>query len=186
MSRSEDIGANIKKIRLERGLTQKQLGDLCGMADSAIRRYESGRGNPTNKTLMRIAAALNVSIEVLMFSDERFKVNEEWLGSPIFSSVEEREVFFSEIKETLEFRDAYRMAEFVNSTNGRMIIAAYSELNEFGQREAAKRILELTELKDYQLTRTEPPTSEETSDTDTDITAKEKPPKGNTQPNDGE
>lgn len=52
-------GELIKAMRIEKGLTQKQLGDLCGMADSAIRRYESGRGNPTEKTLKRIAKALN-------------------------------------------------------------------------------------------------------------------------------
>lgn len=40
------IGENIKKIRVQKGLTQKQLGELCGMADSAIRRYENGRANP--------------------------------------------------------------------------------------------------------------------------------------------
>ncbi len=33
------IGENIKRIRKEKGLTQKQLGSLCQMADSAIRRY---------------------------------------------------------------------------------------------------------------------------------------------------
>ena len=33
------VGENIKRIRKEKGLTQKQLGELCGLADSAIRRY---------------------------------------------------------------------------------------------------------------------------------------------------
>ncbi len=53
-------GELIKAARIKRGLTQKQLGDLCGMADSAIRRYESGKGNPTQKTIQRIAAALGI------------------------------------------------------------------------------------------------------------------------------
>ena len=35
------VGEIIKKLRIERGLTQKQLGELCEMADSAIRRYEN-------------------------------------------------------------------------------------------------------------------------------------------------
>ena len=54
------IGEQIKAARLKQGLTQKQLGELCGMADSAIRRYESDRGNPTEKTIQRIALALNM------------------------------------------------------------------------------------------------------------------------------
>lgn len=54
------IGEKIREARKSKGLTQKQLGDLCGMADSAIRRYESGRGNPTEKTMRRIANALDL------------------------------------------------------------------------------------------------------------------------------
>ena len=53
---------NIRKIRKEKGLTQRELGELCGMADSAIRRYESGRANPKIETLQKIANALNVPI----------------------------------------------------------------------------------------------------------------------------
>ncbi len=40
------IGENIKRIRKEKHLTQKELGHLCGMADSAIRRYELGKSTP--------------------------------------------------------------------------------------------------------------------------------------------
>lgn len=56
------IPENIKKIRREKGLTQKELGNLCGMADSAIRRYESGRANPKINTLIKIAEALNCEV----------------------------------------------------------------------------------------------------------------------------
>lgn len=59
------VGARIRELRKKKGLTQKQLGELCGMADSAIRFYESDRGNPTQKTLERIADALGVSWEEL-------------------------------------------------------------------------------------------------------------------------
>ncbi len=55
-------GTKIKEIRKQKGLTQKQLGDLCGMADSAIRRYENGNANPKIETLQKIADALEVSI----------------------------------------------------------------------------------------------------------------------------
>ncbi len=60
-----ETGERIRAIRTERGLTQKELGKLCGMADSAIRRYESGRGNPTQKTLIKISDALGVRLRDL-------------------------------------------------------------------------------------------------------------------------
>lgn len=58
------IGERIRFFRRTNSLTQKQLGELCvpPMADSAIRRYESGRQIPKPETLERIAKALDVSI----------------------------------------------------------------------------------------------------------------------------
>ena len=63
------IGECIREARTKKGWTQKQLGDKCNMADSAIRRYESDRGNPTIDTLKRIAAALEVDVFSLMDFD---------------------------------------------------------------------------------------------------------------------
>ena len=54
------IGENIRRIRKEKGMTQKQLGDLCQMANSAIRRYELGKSTPKLKTLHKIAKGLGV------------------------------------------------------------------------------------------------------------------------------
>ena len=63
----EGVGDRIKKARKEQKLTQAQLGARCGgMADSAIRRYESGRGNPTLETLQRIADALDIPVGELL------------------------------------------------------------------------------------------------------------------------
>ena len=44
------IGEHIKEIRLSKGLTQKQLGELCGMSESMIRQYELGYRNPKRET----------------------------------------------------------------------------------------------------------------------------------------
>ena len=60
------VGDNIKRIRIEKGLTQKQLGELCDMADSAIRRYENGGANPKPKTILRIANGLGVHFGALI------------------------------------------------------------------------------------------------------------------------
>ena len=59
------IGENIKRLRKAKGLTQKELGTLCGLADSAIRRSELGGANPKIETVKKIAQALNVSIEAI-------------------------------------------------------------------------------------------------------------------------
>jgi transcriptional regulator with XRE-family HTH domain len=48
----------IKEIRKQRGLTQKQLGDLVGVADSQITMIENGRRGLRAEMLHRIADAL--------------------------------------------------------------------------------------------------------------------------------
>lgn len=54
------IGELLKKARLDAGMTQKELAEKCGMADSAIRKYESGKVIPKINTVKKIATALNV------------------------------------------------------------------------------------------------------------------------------
>ena len=63
------VGENIRRIRKERGLTQKQLGELVGASEAYIRAYESGRRNPKPSSLEKIANALAVNPEVLENSD---------------------------------------------------------------------------------------------------------------------
>ena len=60
-------GQRIKTIRKEKGLTQKALGELCGIAEPTIRQYESGRLNPKFETIEKIATkGLDVLPETLM------------------------------------------------------------------------------------------------------------------------
>lgn len=63
------VGENIRRIRQERGLTLKQLGEMVGVSEAYIRAYESGRRNPKLKSLEALAQALAVNVEVLTNSD---------------------------------------------------------------------------------------------------------------------
>ncbi len=68
------LGANIVRIRKDKGLKQKELSDLLDMDDGSLRRIESGRTNPTTTTLLNIANALKVGVSVLFdFSQEENK-----------------------------------------------------------------------------------------------------------------
>ena len=50
--------------RLRRGLSQKQLAELCGTTQSAIARLEAGGRPPRIDTLLRIAGALDCTLVV--------------------------------------------------------------------------------------------------------------------------
>ncbi len=60
------IGKNIKRIRVKKGLTQLDLAAECGMEESNIGRIENGNTNPTAKTFLKIAKALNVTLSELV------------------------------------------------------------------------------------------------------------------------
>ena len=65
-----EIGQKIKKARLERGLTQQELGNMVGVQKSAIAKYESGRVvNIKRSTLQKITKALNLRPSELIFNE---------------------------------------------------------------------------------------------------------------------
>jgi len=49
-------------VRLKNHLTQTELAARLGMQQPAIARIESGHGNPSLRTLLAIAKALNVDL----------------------------------------------------------------------------------------------------------------------------
>lgn len=48
------IGEQIKLFRIEYEMTQKELGEMCHMPDSQIRKYELGKLTPKVETLSKI------------------------------------------------------------------------------------------------------------------------------------
>ena len=60
------IKNNIKKLRLEMGLTQKELGKNIELAESTISLYESGKREPDNATLLTLANFFDVSVDYLL------------------------------------------------------------------------------------------------------------------------
>lgn len=63
------IGDKIRSFRTMRHLTQKQLGKMCGISESAIRNYELSNRYPDEDTLMSIADALQIDRAALRDPD---------------------------------------------------------------------------------------------------------------------
>jgi DNA-binding XRE family transcriptional regulator len=58
------IGGAIKQTRLERNLTQEELGNLVGVQKSQISRLEKHTSNVTMDTLLKVFSALNARIKL--------------------------------------------------------------------------------------------------------------------------
>ena len=60
------VGENIRKLRKEKGLTQQELADKCGLSKNGLWNYENENREPTIKTLENISKALNVTVNDLI------------------------------------------------------------------------------------------------------------------------
>jgi UDP-N-acetylglucosamine 1-carboxyvinyltransferase len=60
----KQISQLIREARIERGLTQRELGEKIGVSESAVNRYESGNLNMSTEVLYKIAEAMNLDLSV--------------------------------------------------------------------------------------------------------------------------
>ena len=61
------IGKNIKKFRLDKGLSQDKLSKLADLSLNTVVKIELDESpNPTIETIQRIAKALGVSVDDLL------------------------------------------------------------------------------------------------------------------------
>lgn len=118
-------GEKIKKTRIQKEFTQKQLAEKCGMYESQIRKYESGKINPKIETLQKIANALQVPVNSLR-SDSELELN---------SFMEYLDKSFDTFKDNLRLENK--------------LISDYRVLNAQGRQKAHEQIEMLTKIPEY-------------------------------------
>ena len=60
-----DLGALIKTLRKERKITQKKLGEMLGVSEGTVSKYEANVSLPPFETMRSIASIFNVSMDTL-------------------------------------------------------------------------------------------------------------------------
>ena len=75
----------LKEMRQRKGITQRELAELCGITDVQLSRYETGKMEPALSNLEAIADQLRVSVDFLLrrtdephknYSDDQLDDNE--------------------------------------------------------------------------------------------------------------
>ena len=61
---------NIKKARLDAGLTQLEVAEKLGVAQAQYARWENGGRNPKDETVEKLAKIFNTSFETLKGRDD--------------------------------------------------------------------------------------------------------------------
>lgn len=65
------IGATIREMRVMRGMSQDELAHAATISRSYVANTESGRYRPSDRVLVRIAAALHVpQISIIALADD--------------------------------------------------------------------------------------------------------------------
>jgi transcriptional regulator with XRE-family HTH domain len=88
---SESIGERIKALRIERGMTLAELGEIAKLSTSYISQIEREKTTPSLPTLMEIAKALEVAPRCFFESETEgvyiirsdYKSNEECVVFPV-------------------------------------------------------------------------------------------------------
>lgn len=156
-----NYGDRIKKARESVGLTQEQLGKKIGVTGVTIMRYEKNQREPRQKQLHAIADALNVPIYELYGGvadgdSIRFErdIDPEVLRSlPGYIEGENGQFSVepgSEAEKKLREIIIGAANQEPASPDKARLDAAYAKLNPSGQKEAVKRVEELTEIPRYQ------------------------------------
>lgn len=71
-----NLGDNIRRIRLERGMTQSALAEALGVSDRAVSRWERNTAAPDVTLLPRLALVLETSADALLGVDPQRIQNE--------------------------------------------------------------------------------------------------------------
>lgn len=116
-------GQRIKEARKKAGMTQSELAQKLNIPFQSVSQWERDIRNPKYETLLRIADALGVTYFDLL---------------PV-SGFDLSDYFPEQNNESRE-----------SSARRAHIIDAYERLNSVGQKEAVKRVEELTEIPRYQ------------------------------------
>lgn len=151
------IGEDIKSLRKQRGLTQKQLGELCGIAESNIRKYENGKQNPKQETIHKIATVLNaytfydgVTHQSLLvpLQNNQFPIDSYTNIIQRIKNGEQLTPMDQFIVETLEFD--YRESEQKYSKDLNRLTHVYSILNKSGQKRVIEHAEMIAKIPEYQ------------------------------------
>ena len=60
------IGAKVKELRVQKGLTQEELADRVGVSRQAVSKWESGTADPSTSNLLALAKLFGISAEELL------------------------------------------------------------------------------------------------------------------------
>ena len=172
------VAENIKYLRKQKHMTQKQLSEKTGLAVITIQQYEAGKYSPKHDNQIKLATALECEVSdidesIFVIKLPKYELTPERLekarldaearelierckSGDRLTNEEQKKIsdYGKRIKEDMEnlpkLRETIKnFANVIGEIGENTLLADYRELNTDGQSEARKRVSELTEIPRY-------------------------------------
>ncbi|MDD3049757.1 MAG: helix-turn-helix transcriptional regulator [Candidatus Cloacimonetes bacterium] len=121
------MGERIKQLRIEKGMTQEELGQVIGVQKSAIRKYEKGEvENIKRSSIKKLADLFDVSPTFIMGWEEEY----------------DELALAKEVKLIEQIQEQY-------GKDAVELLNQFNKLNALGRNKAVDIIADLTEIQKY-------------------------------------
>lgn len=85
------IGARIRAIRLVKGLTMAEFGEMLSVRQSSVSYWENGRNIPNNQRIKAIADMANISVQELLYgTQDKVMYGIEWWNGKRLNESEQK------------------------------------------------------------------------------------------------
>jgi transcriptional regulator with XRE-family HTH domain len=130
------LGGRVLKLRIKRGLNQKQLSEASGITQATISRIESGKVKELrSESLLRLARALGVTMEYLIDTDAKLTPKDIIRSDPeavrilkLYRTLTlEQRALFSGILDALTVPDRIKRAIYTAQLQLRALVSATEE-----------------------------------------------------------
>ncbi len=169
------VSENIKNLRKQRNMTQKQLAAQTGLAVITIQQYEAGKYVPKIEALKKIAVALECEVSdidesIIVIPLPKYELTPERLEKARLHAEAEKLIQKKSSDENITADEQKKIDDYIERIKNsfarlpertkeiknkidkigeNILLADYRELNTDGQAEARKRVSELTEIPRY-------------------------------------
>ena len=96
------FGQKLKRLREEKGFSQQSLAEQAGVNKMLISKYETGRSTPSMENLGRIAKALDVTVDYLVFDNVPSKGRVEFKDLELLEKFRQAEDLSEEDRKTIK------------------------------------------------------------------------------------
>lgn len=96
------IAENIKRLRLEHGMSQAELGAIAGVTDKAVSTWETGAKEPRMSAIQKIADYFHIQKSDIIEDDPQ-RPSDAALKFALFGDTEVDDDVFEEVKRFARF-----------------------------------------------------------------------------------